>query len=113
VFLSIGTWKESWVYLTGTELAGVMPALLFLEGVAKQQPVAIGRKVTVIGGGNAAIDSAARRCAWARTSRFSTAAERKDMPAIPARNRSRRGRRREDRLPGRAAPHQSATPRAG
>jgi len=42
VFLSIGTWKESWVYLTGTELAGVMPALLFLEEWAKQQPVAIG-----------------------------------------------------------------------
>ena len=31
VFLAIGTWKESWVYLPGTELKGVMPALLFLE----------------------------------------------------------------------------------
>ncbi|MGO8736860.1 MAG: NADH-ubiquinone oxidoreductase-F iron-sulfur binding region domain-containing protein, partial [Terriglobia bacterium] len=35
VFLSIGTWKEAWVYLPGTELKGVMPALLFLEGIAK------------------------------------------------------------------------------
>ena len=25
VFLSIGTWKESWVYLPGTELKGVYP----------------------------------------------------------------------------------------
>ena len=25
VFLSIGTWKESWVYLAGTELKGVLP----------------------------------------------------------------------------------------
>ena len=31
VFLSIGTWKEAWVYLPGTELKGVEPALLFLE----------------------------------------------------------------------------------
>jgi NADPH-dependent glutamate synthase beta subunit-like oxidoreductase len=28
VFLSIGTWKESWVYLPGTELKGVYPALI-------------------------------------------------------------------------------------
>ena len=37
VFLSIGTWKEAWVYLPGTELKGVMPALLFLEGIAKER----------------------------------------------------------------------------
>ena len=37
VFLSIGTWKESWVYLPGTELKGVYPALLFLESVAKKK----------------------------------------------------------------------------
>ena len=36
VFLSIGTWKEAWVYLPGTELQGVIPALNFLEAVAKQ-----------------------------------------------------------------------------
>jgi NADH-quinone oxidoreductase subunit F len=83
VFLSIGTWKESWVYLTGTELAGVMPALLFLEGVAKQQPVAIGRKVTVIGGGNAAIDSARTALRLGAEVTILYRRERKDMPAIP------------------------------
>ena len=31
VFLSIGTWKESWLYLPGTELKNVYPALPFLE----------------------------------------------------------------------------------
>ena len=31
VCLAIGTWKESWVYLPGTELKGVLPALTFLE----------------------------------------------------------------------------------
>ena len=39
VFLSIGTWKESWVYLPGTELKGVYPALPFLEAVAKGENV--------------------------------------------------------------------------
>ena len=45
VFLSIGTWKEAWVYLPGTELKGVMPALPFLEGVAKDEPVPLGQRV--------------------------------------------------------------------
>ena len=58
VFLSIGTWKEAGVLLPGIELKGVMPALLFLEGIAKSEPVALGQRVAVIGGGNAAIDSA-------------------------------------------------------
>src|SRR5262249_39912283 len=58
VFIAIGTWKEAWVYLPGTELKGVLPALLFLEAVSKQEPVRLGRRVVVIGGGNAAIDSA-------------------------------------------------------
>src|SRR5246127_853035 len=34
IFLSIGTWKESWVYQSGTELKGVYPALNFLKSVA-------------------------------------------------------------------------------
>jgi NADH-quinone oxidoreductase subunit F len=82
VCLAIGTWKESWVYLPGTELKGVFPALPFLESISKGEPVELGRKVVVIGGGNAAIDSA-------RTARRMGAEvvvvyrrERKDMPAI-------------------------------
>ena len=82
VFLAIGTWKEAWVYLPGTELKGVMPALLFLEAVAKNEPVNLGKKVVVIGGGNAAIDSArtARRMGAEVTVVYRR--ERKDMPAI-------------------------------
>ena len=34
ILLSIGTWKESWLYLSGTELKNVYPALPFLENVA-------------------------------------------------------------------------------
>jgi NADH-quinone oxidoreductase subunit F len=83
VFMAIGTWKEGWVYLPGTELTGVIPALPFLEAISRDQEVPVGRKVVVIGGGNAAIDSArtARRLGADVTVVYRR--ERKDMPAIP------------------------------
>jgi NADH-quinone oxidoreductase subunit F len=82
VFLSIGTWKEAWVHLPGTELTGVIPALPFLEAMAREQSVPVGRNVVVIGGGNAAVDSArtARRMGADVTIVYRR--ERKDMPAI-------------------------------
>lgn len=88
VFISIGTWKESWVYQPGTELKGVHPALNFLEAVAKGEEVALGKKVAVIGGGNAAIDSA--RTAIRRGSDVTVfyRRERKDMPAIEEETRA-------------------------
>ena len=83
VFLAIGTWKEGWVYIPGTELTGVIPALPFLEAVSREQEVPVGKSVVVIGGGNAAIDSArtARRLGADVTVVYRR--ERKDMPAIP------------------------------
>jgi NADH-quinone oxidoreductase subunit F len=83
VFLAIGTWKESWVYLAGTELTGVIPALPFLEAVAKQQPTTLGKRVAVIGGGNAAIDSARTALRLGCDVTIIYRRERKDMPAIP------------------------------
>jgi NADH-quinone oxidoreductase subunit F len=82
VFLAIGTWKEGWVYLAGTELTGVIPALPFLEAVSRNEEVPVGKKVIVIGGGNAAVDSArtARRLGAEVTIVYRR--ERKDMPAI-------------------------------
>ncbi len=82
IFLAIGTWKESWVFQPGTELTGVLPALNFLEAVASGQDVNIGRKVVVIGGGNAAIDSA--RTALRKGAEVTVVyrRERQDMPAI-------------------------------
>ena len=82
VFLSIGTWKEAWVYLPGTELKGVMPALPFLEGIAKNEPVPLGQRVAIIGGGNAAIDSARTALRKGATVTVIYRRERKDMPAI-------------------------------
>lgn len=83
VFLAIGTWKESWVYLPGTELSGVLPALPFLEGVAKGETPALGARVVVIGGGNAAIDSARTALRLGARVTIIYRRERKDMPAIP------------------------------
>lgn len=82
VFLAIGTWKESWVYLPGTELKGVYPALPLLESVAKDQAVELGRKVVVIGGGNAAIDSARTALRKGCDVTVVYRRQRKDMPAI-------------------------------
>ena len=83
VFLAIGTWKEASVQLPGTELTGVLHALPFLEGIARDEKLPTGRRVVVIGGGNAAIDSArtARRLGSEVTVIYRR--ERKDMPAIP------------------------------
>ena len=82
VFLSIGTWKESWVYQPGTELKGVYPALIFLEAIAKGEDVPIGNKVAIIGGGNAAIDSARTALRKGAEVTVFYRRERKDMPAI-------------------------------
>jgi NADH-quinone oxidoreductase subunit F len=82
VFMSIGTWKESWVYLPGTELKGVFPALLYLEAVSKEEAVKPGRRVVVIGGGNAAIDSARTSLRMGCDVTIIYRRERKDMPAI-------------------------------
>ncbi|MCX6620211.1 MAG: FAD-dependent oxidoreductase, partial [Acidobacteria bacterium] len=82
VFISIGTWKESWVYLPGTELKGVVPALLFLEAVSKGENEAPGKKVLIIGGGNAAVDAARTVVRSGGEATIVYRRERKDMPAI-------------------------------
>ena len=90
VFLSIGTWKESWIYQPGTELKGVYPALNLLEAIAKGEEVAIGRKVAIIGGGNAAIDSARSALRKGAEVTVFYRRERKDMPAIEEETRAAR-----------------------
>ena len=82
IFLAIGTWKESWVYQSGTELKGVYPALNFLEAVAAGQEINLGRRVAVIGGGNAAIDSARTALRKGCDVTVFYRREAKDMPAI-------------------------------
>src|SRR6185437_602005 len=81
-FLSIGTWKESWLYLPGTQLNGVFPALPFLEAAARGQTLLQSSRVAVIGGGNAAIDSARTLLRQGAGPTVFYRRERKDMPAI-------------------------------
>ena len=90
IFLSIGTWKESWVYQSGTELKGVYPALNFLEAVASGQEINLGKRVAVIGGGNAAIDSARTSLRKGCDVTVFYRRERKDMPAIEEETRAAR-----------------------
>ncbi len=82
VFVAIGMWKASELPIAGAELKGVMGAVPFLEAVARGEAQPTGRRVAVIGGGNAAIDSArtARRLGADVTVVYRR--ERKDMPAI-------------------------------
>ena len=105
VFLAIGTWKEAWVYLPGTELNGVIPALPFLESVSKEEPVRLGRKVVVIGGGNAAIDSARTALRMRLRCHHHLPPRAQGHARHTGRDRGRRGGRREVRFPGHAAPH--------
>ncbi|HKC71282.1 MAG TPA: NADH-ubiquinone oxidoreductase-F iron-sulfur binding region domain-containing protein, partial [Terriglobales bacterium] len=88
IFLAIGTWKESWVYQSGTELKGVYPALNFLEAIAAGQEISLGRRVAIIGGGNAAIDSARTALRKGCDVTVFYRREYKDMPAIEEETRS-------------------------
>ena len=88
VFLSVGTWKESMVALPGAELKGVWPALSFLEAVARREDLHAGRRVVVIGGGNAAIDSARTMLRMGAEVTILYRRERKDMPAIEEETRA-------------------------
>jgi NADPH-dependent glutamate synthase beta subunit-like oxidoreductase len=102
VFLSIGTWKESWVYLPGTELKGVIPRCRSWKRWPRRT-CALGRKVAVIGGGNAAIDSA--RTALRMGARSPSLSPRAQRHAGHRRRRRRRPRRKARSFVFLAAPH--------
>lgn len=63
VFLAIGLGLARGLNIEGSDLAGVMDALGFIEGLRQGARPSIGRRVVVIGGGNTAIDAAVQaRC---------------------------------------------------
>jgi len=82
VFIALGAWNESRVKLPGAELDGVLRSLSFLRDVAQGQPPKLGRRMAVIGGGNAAIDSARTALRLGADVTVVYRRERKDMPAI-------------------------------
>ena len=62
VFLALGAHKGLSLQIPGEDLTGVMGGISFLKAVNEGNPPAVGRRVAVIGGGNAAVDAA--RSAW-------------------------------------------------
>lgn len=58
VFVATGAWASRKLRVEGEDAKGVHHALEFLEDVNKGKRVKLGAKVAIIGGGNAAIDSA-------------------------------------------------------
>ncbi|MDD4775013.1 MAG: FAD-dependent oxidoreductase [Syntrophomonas sp.] len=57
VFLGIGAWQYSKMNCPGEDLPGVIGGIDFLRDVALRQPVQLGDRVAVIGGGNTAMDA--------------------------------------------------------
>jgi NADPH-dependent glutamate synthase beta subunit-like oxidoreductase len=62
VFLALGTHQGLRLQVPGEDLPGVMSSLSFLKAANTGRSAAGGRRVAVIGGGNAAVDAA--RSAW-------------------------------------------------
>ena len=58
VFLALGAHKGLSLQIPGEDLTGVQDGLSFLRAVNQGTPPVVGRRVAVIGGGNAAVDAA-------------------------------------------------------
>ncbi|MEO0265788.1 MAG: NAD(P)-binding protein [candidate division WOR-3 bacterium] len=61
VFVAIGAWKSRKMGVEGEDLPGVIHGIEFLRKVNMDEPVEIGKRVMVVGGGNTAMD-VARTC---------------------------------------------------
>jgi len=56
IFFSIGAWKDYRLKIPGEDLTGCYTGIDFLSRIGNDEPVPIGRRAAVIGGGNTAID---------------------------------------------------------
>lgn len=57
ILVAIGAWKSSSMRIPGENLDGVYGGIDFLRSVALKNPVKLGKRVAVIGGGNTAMDA--------------------------------------------------------
>ena len=83
VLLAFGTWEGEDLAVPGRGLNGVLQALDFLDAVTRGTRHPVGRKVIVIGGGNAAIDSARTALRLGAEVTIVYRRTREEMPAIP------------------------------
>ncbi len=58
IFLATGAWKSMRLNVPGEESKGVLQSLPYLKAVNLGEPVKVGPRVIVVGGGNSAIDAA-------------------------------------------------------
>jgi len=58
IFVAIGAHRPEKLRIEGEDLPGVIDGLSFLRGVSFGQEVKVGKRVAVVGGGNAAVDAA-------------------------------------------------------
>ncbi len=85
VFIAIGAHVERKLGIPGENLTGVMGGVEFLRGVNLSRPVAPGRRVLVVGGGNSALDAA--RAALRSGSEEVTIVYRRTRAEMPADHR--------------------------
>ena len=82
IFIATGTHQSRKLSLEGENSSGIFHAVHFLRRVSLGEPVQIGKKVIVVGGGNAAIDAA--RTAWRLGAEEVTIAYRRTHHEMPA-----------------------------
>ncbi|MBN1955048.1 MAG: FAD-dependent oxidoreductase [Anaerolineae bacterium] len=84
VFLAIGAQKSSSMNIPGADNPNVWGGIELLDPISKGQPVQIGQRVLVVGGGNTAVDVArsVRRLGSEPTIIYRRS--RQEMPALPA-----------------------------
>ena len=58
VLLAVGAYGKASLGVPGEEAQGIMPALEFMKRSREKSPPRVGKKVVVVGGGNAAVDAA-------------------------------------------------------
>ncbi len=83
IFIAIGAHKSRRLKIEGEDLLGVVHAIDFLRDVNLGTEVKIGRKVAVIGGGNAAIDAARTALRLGAEVTILYRRTREEMPAYP------------------------------
>jgi NADH-quinone oxidoreductase subunit F len=85
VFIACGAHKSRKLGIAHEDAAGVLDAMDFLKKVALHEPVRLGKRVGVVGGGNSAVDAAraAARLAGDAEVRILYRRTRAEMPAFP------------------------------